>query len=624
MTNNEHQKTNSNIVVNTKCLDEMPIVLYEPELSQSTLDEPYPQCEQAVFKYFTTAVTNNAHWEDIMLAHKIIKSGTCNRHGCRIPVKSGWHLDKFEELLQGYSDIEVIQLLKYGFPVSWDPTKAKLTPASTNHLGATLFPADIDKYFEKEVRLGATIGPFEIPPFLDKIGISPLSTRPKKDSPERRVILDLSYPFFESVNDGISKENYCGEPINLRYPTIDTLAKRIVQLREQQKDKQHSETILLFKIDLSRYFRQVPICPSDYSLIGMRWRGLLWFDKFLPMGLKSAAYIAQRISNSITHIHVKNGYWVINYLDDFGSAETEDLAWTSFNTLRNTLKEIGAVEAENKAVLPTTRLEFLGTTVDTVKMTIEVSPHRMIELDKELTDWTNKKTATKKQLQSLIGKLNFVTNCVRPGRIFLSRLIQALKQFQDRCKNTVTHEIRKDVQWWKHFLPEYNGVSILWLNDKFTVDKCLVTDACLTAGGAYCENEYIHFKFTEDIIRETEHISQLELFTILIAIKVWSDKLVGKVVKLSTDNEASMWAVNSGKSKDKFMLKCIREIAWISAKKDFLLRLEHLAGSSNTISDSLSRWYSSAEARRKFKQLTGNKWKRKSVSPEMFKFVSNW
>ena len=129
--------------------------------------------------------------------------------------------------------------------------------------------------------------------------------------------MDLSFPLGRSVNDGINKNSYCGEEIRLTYPTIDTLAKRIYELSK-------SGTVKIWKKDLLRAFRQIYLCPSQYSLIDYRWRNLLYFDKVVPMGLKLAAYICQRVTNAVVYVHRSFGYWSINYLDDFGSAELAD------------------------------------------------------------------------------------------------------------------------------------------------------------------------------------------------------------------------------------------------------------------------------------------------------------
>ena len=600
-----------------KTMDEWtPVSRYAPEFTDKDLDMPAHNIDQQYFQLFTSQNKLELQMEDVMLAHKVIKSGVPNRWGCRIPVRSGWHVNAMEELLVGYQDWEITEWLRYGFPVSYDDEAGNPTPADTNHLGATLFPDHIDSYFEREIRLGATIGPFAIPPFLDRIGVSPLSSRPKKDSESRCIILDLSYPFGESVNDSINKEFYCGEKVALTYPTVDTLAKRIIDLKPNK--------VLLYKRDLARYFRQVPICPSDYSLIGMRWRGHLYFDKMMPMGLRSAAYVCQRLTNAITYMHRQNQHWVINYLDNFGSAETEQEAWKSYNDLAQLFKTVGVAEAEEKAVPPTTKMEFLGTWVDSENLTLEITKERRQDIFNELQTWGCKQSATKKQVQSLIGKLNFVTNCVRGSRIFMSRLIQALQGFPEKGKACIPVEMLKDVEWWIKFMPQYNGMSMLWLYDNLTPNSYIATDTCMIGGGGHCGKEYFHFKFSEEVLHQVDHILQLELLTVVVAIKLWVKQLRGKIVRLYSDNEASVFAVNKGKTCDQFMLKCLREIAWVTSTNDVWLKLTHCPGYSNEIPDLLSRWYSGQGAHSKFKRITDCSWKCRSVSKEMIMFVSPW
>ena len=324
-------------------------------------------------------------------------------------------------------------------------------PNSKNYLGATMYLAEIDRYIQTEMQHGAMLGPFNIPPFLRRMGISPLSTRPKRESAKRHIIMDLSFPKGSSVNDGISKFLYCGKTIQLSYPTIDTLAKRITEL---------GDNVRLWKKDMVQAFRQVPLRPRDYSLIGYRWQKLLFFKKVVPMGLHSAAYICQRVTNAIVYLHRQFGYWSINYLDNFGSVEKAENAWSSYTLMGHIMLTIGVQEAREKAVPPTTRMEFLGNTVDTIKKTIEVSETRKIELLELCEKCKNLRFFTKRQLQSLIGKLSFVTNCVRPGRIFISRLLQVLRECSEQEKHEVTQEIKQDLRWWQNYLPSFNGVSM--------------------------------------------------------------------------------------------------------------------------------------------------------------------
>ena len=79
--------------------------------------------------------------------------------------------------------------------------------------------------------------------------------------------------------------------------------------------------------------------------------------------------------------------------------------------------------AEDKLVPPTTRMEFLGVMFDSSTMTMEVTPDRLKEIRAELQGWLTKQTALRKEVESLIGKLQFMSKCVKMGRIFMARLI---------------------------------------------------------------------------------------------------------------------------------------------------------------------------------------------------------
>ena len=97
-------------------------------------------------------------------------------------------------------------------------------------------------YLVKESINKAIIGPFKENPFHSGIKISPLNSVPKKDSFERRVILDLSFPKGASLNDYLSSEEYLGDNMQLVYPKVDDFVQLI---------KQKSQGCLLYKTDLN-------------------------------------------------------------------------------------------------------------------------------------------------------------------------------------------------------------------------------------------------------------------------------------------------------------------------------------------------------------------------------------
>ena len=86
-----------------------------------------------------------------------------------------------------------------------------------------IFPEQITNYLIKEASYQAVVGPFKDNHFNDPIALSPLNSVPQKDSGERRVIDDLSFPEGESVYLGILKDEYLGNTISVSYPKVDDL-----------------------------------------------------------------------------------------------------------------------------------------------------------------------------------------------------------------------------------------------------------------------------------------------------------------------------------------------------------------------------------------------------------------
>jgi hypothetical protein len=104
---------------------------------------------------------------------------------------------------------------------------------------------------------GAIIGPFKKNQFVSKLILSPLNSVPKKIITERRVILDLSSKASQgAINDYIDKDSYLGNEVDLIFPKVDDFVQLILA---------KGTGCLMFKKDLSRAYRQISICPSNYN-----------------------------------------------------------------------------------------------------------------------------------------------------------------------------------------------------------------------------------------------------------------------------------------------------------------------------------------------------------------------
>lgn len=554
----------------------------------------------------------------IDLSNRVLESGLPNYLGLREPVMSNINIFFLRSSLQNYYDYQICDLLEFGFPLGFS---SNLPPVSNsrNHSGAFHYPNSVDEYIVTELDFGATMGPFKHDPFDFPwpCAYSPLNTVPKKNSSKRRIIVDLSWPIGAGVNFFIPKDSYLGDPVKFSFPTVDDFCSLI---------RTKGKGCLLYKLDLSRAYRQLPICPGDIPLMGFSWRGDLYFDRVLAFGLRSAALCCQRVSNVFRYLMELRSFDLLNYMDDFAGAEVGDKAYMAFHYLRFLFKASGIDESFEKAFPPNTNVEFLGILFDSLALTMSITNDRLLDIKSLLSTWLSLETTNLRDLQSLIGKLQFVAKCVRPGRLFLSRILKFLSAFENlNVTLPIPIDVKKDIAWWFNFIDAYNGVSVLPFNEWSQPDSVLATDACLVGGGGVFNNNYFHFVFSEAVLIEAKHINSLELLTITVALKLFGEPLSGFKLQLFCDNSSSVSCINSGRTKDPFMQKCLRELVFLSSKYNVSLFAIHLPGVENRLPDLLSRWAVSPVFKARFLALTaGLNFVETPCPSDLVNFTCNW
>ena len=555
---------------------------------------------------------------------KVKESGTPNYLGCKIPLNDHFNMQFIRSMLIDYKDTENCDLLEFGFPLGFQGDRSTVLKNVTkkdvwkfkNHKGAEEFLNDMLSYIKKEFDNDAIIGPFEENPFDSGIKISPLNSVPKKDTSERRVILDLSFPRDFSVN----KDEYMGEKIELVYPKVDDYIQLI---------KQKGRGCLLYKKDLRRAFRQILLCPLDYPLVSFIWKKHIFCDCVLSMGSRSVAYCCQRVTNAISFIMFKIGICVLNYLDDLASAETVDNASFAFSTLGSILERCGIEEAKNKFCPPNTIMTFIGVLFNTEKMTIEITHERLIEIQILLRNWLGRETASLKELQLVLGKLNFIAACVRPGRIFISRLLQWLKILNknqsSREQIQIPEYVKMDILWWHKFLPHYNGVSLMLYEEWSYPHEICSSDSCLKGCGGFWSGNYFHAFFPDQFYERKYSITILEMFAVIVCLKLWGSNFKGKRIQMFCDNLSVCHCINTGKAKHLLLQQCLREVCFIATVNEFQVRMVHLESKENRISDLPSRWNLDVSYQNQFFELTNSfTLKDCPVPAALFNFIHTW
>ena len=95
------------------------------------------------------------------------------------------------------------------------------------------------------------------------------------------------------------------------------------------------------------------------------------------------------------------------YIDDFFGAATVEEAPFVYNRLLFLLRELGLEISPENCFEPSTRMVCLGIIFDTELLIISVPEDKIVKLKEELCTLLSRLTFTKRQLQSLLGKLSY-------------------------------------------------------------------------------------------------------------------------------------------------------------------------------------------------------------------------
>ena len=157
-----------------------------------------------------------------------------------------------------------------------------------NNKSARDDPDGVSKAIVKEVQRGHTAGPFPQPPF-PHCHVSPVGADPKPDG-SCRLLLDLSQPAGDSVNEAIDKDEF-----PCKYTHFDAATDLVFRM---------GRGCYLTKIDIKHAYRLLPVRMEDWPLLMYYWKGQYYVDVKLPFGGRSSASIFTSFADLVC--------WVLN------------------------------------------------------------------------------------------------------------------------------------------------------------------------------------------------------------------------------------------------------------------------------------------------------------------------
>ena len=541
-----------------------------PLLFSITLNKYWPKIDENVcnnYPYF------------INLYKTVRQSALPNYLHIRWPVPSKLRINNWREVLKNYEDTSLVDMLAFGWPVDY-ASERQPTPTYVNHAKLEDDIVQIDDYIKQELQHKALMGPFVAPPFTPWYQTSPIMTRDKKDSLVKRIVVDLSFPKGRGVNAGIQKGWYQGEQVSFSLPSITDLAKLVVE---------EGQGCYMWSIDLARAYRQIRTCPLSTPLLGIQHKGKFYVDVCPPFGCRTSSYICARTTSAVVWILKQGGIKTLCYLDDFvGVASSEQQAVKDYQQAMNLLKYLGLEISTHKCVPPTTRLTWLGFEIDSLNMSIEISQQKLDETLEESKRWFSYDKVSRKQIQSLVGKLKHVAKCVPHADRFFARILLQMRLTPNWGKHPFSDELLKDINWFLIFSRLYNGVCLLPTKPK--QEWVIESDATLTSGGAWSKTKFFSVQFPQAVTDLSWSINKLEALTVIHALNnLLPNDPHNYVIVLNTDNQATQCVLSTGKGRDSFLTACSRQLWLIAAINSTDIIIKYKPGSTLILADALSR-----------------------------------
>ncbi|XP_044128316.1 uncharacterized protein LOC122921997 isoform X1 [Bufo gargarizans] len=498
----------------------------------------------------------------------------------RTPVR----VERMQEFLDRYPDRAAARLLGEGFRWGFRiPAEVTAGPVVHKNLRSALEHADVvTEKLNREVALGRMAGPFKVPP-LPSLRVSPVGVVPKKEPNKFRLIHHLSFPKGASVNDGIDPE-LC----SVVYTSFDAAVGWV---------RRCGQGALLAKVDVEAAFRLLPVHVESMGLLGCYWGGEYFVDRCLPMGCSLSCAYFEAFSSFLEWVvvEVSGCASVIHYLDDFlclGPANSR-VCSLLLHTVQSVFARFGVPLAVEKTVGPVTELCFLGIVIDTVRMECRLPADKLLDLRREISQAIGREKIRLRELQSLLGKLNFACQIMPMGRIFCRRLAAATAGVSAPYHFIrLRKELKGDLRVWAEFLERYNGRTLIMGEVCDCADFELYTDASGGVGfGAYCQGQWCAGGWPESWVERgwVSNIALLELFPIVMAVVLWGDRFANRKVRFNCDNLGVVQAINSLSASSPpvvrllqfLVLQCLSINVWVVAR--------HVAGVTNSVADSLSR-----------------------------------
>lgn len=361
----------------------------------------------------------------------------------------------------------------------------------------------------------------------------------------------------------------------------------------------------MFSLDQEQGYYHVGLHQDSKKCMGFEWKGKFYVYNVISFGLKPSAYVFTKVVLQVVAFLREQGHTILSYIDDaLLAAESYEEACALRDLVLDIMTQAGfRINYEKSVLEPCTRIEWLGTIIDSVERTFTITEKRLAKLRQAMGTVILRGTASPRERASIAGAMQSMVLAISPARALTAALYRSFgasgRPWDQRFP--LGEDVTEDLKWWLANITKYNGRSRWKLAGAVTLE----TDSSgFGWGGTFDPERYNAvargFWSGEDKKRS---INWKELTAIEKCLLALPRSLVeGQRILAKVDNMAAVWYVRKGGGRVDDLAVIARRLWALCLELDIDLDVVHIPGKDNTRADFWSRledtgdWRLSAKA----------------------------
>ena len=343
-------------------------------------------------------------------------------------------------------------------------------------------------------------------------------------------------------------------------------------------------------IDVTDAYLTIPISILFQHYFCFELDGIVYMFLKLPFGLTTAPWAFSRVMRPIKSCLRLRGVQVSSFIDDFlilAVTSAQSLLHTKWT--QNLLQWLGfQINFEKSSLSPLQSIEYLGVLLNLRNLTMALPLDKVNKIMSICQTTSSSFMMTRRQLESLVGLLNFAHPLLPLGRMHLTPIITWMNQHTSPALRDINIPI--DASLKEALLPfqEKRYLSTPVSFQQLVPSLDISTDASDHAWSCVLLPFRIQDCWTQ--WERSRSINWKEVKAIYNTLSFFQDNLSGRVIRIHTDSMVALFclrrmgSLNSPETND-----ILRQLLLLCHRRNIVFQVVHISGCLNVLADQGSR-----------------------------------